>query len=78
MSRRPHGGRTGTWLGTVVAAPSVDNTQPWQFRVYDGGIDVRVDPARRLRSFWPVVLGILKSLVWPALLVYQMLKLSAT
>lgn len=29
-------------------------------------------------GFWPVVLGILKSLVWPAFLVYQLLRLSAT
>ena len=29
-------------------------------------------------GFWPVVVGILKSLVWPAFLIYQLLKLSAT
>lgn len=29
-------------------------------------------------GFWSVVLGILRSLVWPAFLVYQLLKLSAT
>ncbi len=28
-------------------------------------------------GFWPVVVGVLKTLVWPAFLVYQLLKLSA-
>ncbi|WP_327002182.1 hypothetical protein OHA72_44745 [Dactylosporangium sp. NBC_01737] len=40
---------TGGWLGAAVAAPSIHNTQPWRFGVHDGSIDVRVDPARRLR-----------------------------
>ncbi|GAB2958370.1 hypothetical protein GCM10027280_53890 [Micromonospora polyrhachis] len=29
-------------------APSVHNTQPWRFRLRDGGIEVLVDPQRRL------------------------------
>jgi len=31
-----------------VAAPSIHNTQPWRFRIRDGGIDVFADPTRRL------------------------------
>jgi len=31
-----------------VRAPSFNNSQPWLFRLRDGGIDVLVDPARRL------------------------------
>ncbi|WP_327004398.1 nitroreductase family protein [Dactylosporangium sp. NBC_01737] len=49
MTLRPDDETTGTWLGAAVAAPSIHNTQPWHFNVHDGGIDVRVDPARRLR-----------------------------
>lgn len=30
-------------------APSVHNTQPWQFRYADESVELRVDPARRLR-----------------------------
>jgi hypothetical protein len=40
---------TGGWLGAAVAAPWIHNTQPWRFSIHDGGIDVRADPARRLR-----------------------------
>lgn len=32
----------------AVRAPSVHNTQPWRFRLRDGGIEVLVDPRRRL------------------------------
>ncbi|MDG6105926.1 nitroreductase family protein [Dactylosporangium aurantiacum] len=49
MALRADDGTTGGWLDAAVAAPSVHNTQPWRFSVHDGGIDVRADPARRLR-----------------------------
>ncbi|WP_434743399.1 Acg family FMN-binding oxidoreductase [Micromonospora sp. SH-82] len=32
----------------AVRAPSLHNTQPWRFRLHDGGIEVAVDPLRRL------------------------------
>ena len=49
MTLRPDDETTGAWLGAPVAAPSIHNTQPWHFNIHDGGIDVRVNPARRLR-----------------------------
>ena len=36
------------WLRAAVAAPSVFNTQPWQFRVTEREIEVYADPVRRL------------------------------
>ncbi|MEV0430320.1 nitroreductase [Micromonospora sp. NPDC050495] len=37
----------------AVRAPSLHNTQPWRFRLRDGGIEVRVDPQRRLPATDP-------------------------
>ncbi|MEV6493078.1 nitroreductase [Actinoplanes sp. NPDC051633] len=42
----------------AIRAPSLHNSQPWQFRLRDGGIDVLADPSRRLdvadRGGWAV------------------------
>jgi nitroreductase len=38
---------------TAGRAPSVHNTQPWQFRVRRGGLDLYADPARQLRAIDP-------------------------
>lgn len=35
-------------LQAAIAAPSIHNTQPWQFRLIPGGIDVFADHTRRL------------------------------
>jgi nitroreductase len=32
----------------AIAAPSIHNSQPWRFRIRDGGIDVQADWSRRL------------------------------
>ena len=37
----------------AVRAPSLHNTQPWRFRLRDGGIEVPVDPDRRLPATDP-------------------------
>ncbi|MFJ6196976.1 Acg family FMN-binding oxidoreductase [Micromonospora sp. NPDC092111] len=37
----------------AVRAPSLHNTQPWRFRLHDGGIELSVDPARRLPATDP-------------------------
>ncbi|MEU5790759.1 nitroreductase [Micromonospora purpureochromogenes] len=37
----------------AVRAPSLHNTQPWRFRLRDGGIEVSVDPTRRLPATDP-------------------------
>ncbi|WP_416900486.1 Acg family FMN-binding oxidoreductase [Micromonospora echinospora] len=37
----------------AVRAPSLHNTQPWRFRLRGGGIEVVVDPARRLPATDP-------------------------
>lgn len=37
----------------AVRAPSLHNTQPWRFRLHEGGIEVRVDPLRRLPATDP-------------------------
>jgi nitroreductase len=41
--------------GAAIAAPSLHNTQPWRFRVRDGGsvIDLLADPARMLPAADP-------------------------
>jgi nitroreductase len=33
---------------SAVAAPSLHNSQPWLFRIADGGVDVYADRSRRL------------------------------
>jgi hypothetical protein len=33
----------------AIRAPSLHNSQPWQFRLHDGAIDVLLDPHRRLK-----------------------------
>ena len=38
---------------TAGRAPSVHNTQPWQFRVQRSGLDLYADRARRLRAIDP-------------------------
>ncbi|HVA59117.1 MAG TPA: hypothetical protein VNG13_01095 [Mycobacteriales bacterium] len=35
-------------VATAVRAPSLHNSQPWQFRLDDGGIELRGDPSRLL------------------------------
>jgi nitroreductase len=42
----------GQLLRAAAAAPSMHNTQPWRFRMRDGGrtIELRADPARQLPS----------------------------
>lgn len=37
----------------AVRAPSLHNTQPWRFRLVDGGIELAVDPLRRLPATDP-------------------------
>lgn len=37
----------------AVAAPSIHNTQPWRFRIHEGGIDVFADWARKLEVIDP-------------------------
>src|SRR6202161_4526556 len=37
-------------VATAGRAPSVHNTQPWQFRVVQNGLDLLADPGRRLRA----------------------------
>jgi len=41
-------------LRAAVAAPSVHNSQPWRFRLYDGGIDVLADRGRGLDVIDPL------------------------
>jgi nitroreductase len=50
------GGRDGVLLAGVraaVAAPSLHNSQPWRFRIRDGGVDVFVDRRRQLEVIDP-------------------------
>ncbi|ABP54042.1 Acg family FMN-binding oxidoreductase [Salinispora tropica] len=42
----------------AIRAPSLHNTQPWRFRLRDGGIEVLVDPSRRLPATDPNGWGI--------------------
>jgi nitroreductase len=37
----------------AIAAPSIHNSQPWRFRIRDGGIDVYADWSRRLEVIDP-------------------------
>lgn len=52
MSTELTDGFTGAQLRAAVPAairaPSLHNTQPWRFRLRDGGIEVLLDPTRRL------------------------------
>jgi nitroreductase len=36
----------GTVVESATRAPSMHNSQPWRFRLHDGGIDLLVDPGR--------------------------------
>jgi nitroreductase len=38
---------------SAVAAPSIHNSQPWRFRIHDGGVDVLADWHRRLEVIDP-------------------------
>lgn len=40
-------------LEAATAAPSIHNTQPWRFRLREGGIDVLADSARQLEVIDP-------------------------
>lgn len=40
-------------LEAAIAAPSIHNTQPWRFRLREGGIDVLADPVRQLEVIDP-------------------------
>jgi hypothetical protein len=42
----------------AVRAPSLHNTQPWRFRLHDGGIELAVDPTRRLPATDPSGWGV--------------------
>ncbi|MGV9212092.1 Acg family FMN-binding oxidoreductase [Micromonospora sp. RB23] len=47
-----------TAAASAVRAPSLHNTQPWRFRLRDGGIEVLADPARRLAATDPSGWGV--------------------
>ncbi len=40
----------GYLIGTAARAPSVHNTQPWQFRLSEECVELHADPSRKLRS----------------------------
>ena len=46
-------GQVAFLVETAGRAPSVHNTQPWQFRVRRSGLDLYADPARRLQAIDP-------------------------
>jgi nitroreductase len=43
----------GRCVATAVLAPSLHNSQPWRFRLRDGGIEVYADRSRRLDALDP-------------------------
>src|ERR1700722_15747450 len=46
-------GQVAFLVETAGRAPSVHNTQPWQFRVRHNGLDLYADRDRRLRAIDP-------------------------
>lgn len=46
-----------TAVGAAVHAPSMHNSQPWRFRVRDGGVEIHLDPRRRLPACDPTGWG---------------------
>jgi nitroreductase len=42
-------GQAGYLIATAARAPSVQNTQPWRFRISDYVIELYADPGRKLR-----------------------------
>src|SRR5689334_24682575 len=44
----PQGTDLAACVHTAMLAPSIHNTQPWQFHIRDNGIDVYADWRRRL------------------------------
>ncbi|GAB3086738.1 Acg family FMN-binding oxidoreductase [Micromonospora schwarzwaldensis] len=44
-------------VADAVRAPSLHNTQPWRFRLHDGGIEVALDPLRGLPATDPTGWG---------------------
>jgi hypothetical protein len=45
-------------VGAAIRAPSIQNTQPWLFRLHDGRIDVLADRRRRLVAADPHGIGL--------------------
>ena len=45
-------------VGAAIRAPSIRNTQPWLFRLYDGRVDVLADRRRRLAAADPHGIGL--------------------
>jgi nitroreductase len=42
-----------SWVSSAAAAPSLHNSQPWLFRIVEGGVDVFVDRRRQLEVIDP-------------------------
>ena len=42
-------GQAGYLIATAARAPSVQNTQPWRFRVSEYAIELYADPGRKLQ-----------------------------
>ena len=42
-------GQAGYLIATAARAPSVQNTQPWRFRVGEHAIELYADPGRKLQ-----------------------------
>jgi nitroreductase len=43
-------GQADFLIATAARAPSVQNTQPWRFRVREHAIELHADSGRRLRA----------------------------